>query len=275
MSEEVEAESALQRAIADACLGAEAGEALARDPRAFFASHGVSPEDIEAVLAAPPRLGVYRSLIRNGLAAVVVRMLPRTRARRNAAQGEGRFEADLAAFLAELGPRTNYLRDVPAELLAWVVPRWRADPAVPPYLVDLARHEIAAFAVAAAAAPDAPRPGEVNLDAPLLFAESVRLERYAWAVHELPPDGEATAEPARRDVCLLAYRDASHAVRWLELTPLAGAVIERLVGGEPLGSAIAGACEEHEAVAAAVLPDVARLLADLGERGVLLGARAG
>lgn len=74
----------------------------------------------------------------------------------------------------------------------------------------------------ASRAPNAP--AGIALDRPLLFAESVRLVHYAWAVHELPDD--AVGLPARRDVHLLAYRDDTHAVRWLELTPLA----ERVAG---------------------------------------------
>jgi hypothetical protein len=269
----------LERAIADACLGAGAGDAMAGDLRGFLEGHDVAPEDVEAILAAPPRLAVYRSLVRNGLASVIVRMLPRTRARMNAA-GDGRFDGEVARFLDEVGPRTHYLRDVPAELLAWAVPRWRADPAVPPYLPDLAAHELACFVVAAATAPrpDAP-PAEVTLEAALAFDDSARLLHYAWAVHELPADegadDGAVDPPALRDVHLLAYRDAEHVVRWLELTPLAASIVSKLTIGEPLGAAIAAACAEHATSPAAVAGDVARLLADLGARGVVRGARPG
>ena len=100
---------------------------------------------------------------------------------------------------------------------------------------------------------------EVALDRPLAFVESARIERYAWAVHELPDDEEATDPPARRDVSLLAYRDATHAVRWLDLTPLAAAILERLVAGSPLGVAVEGACADHQTAPADVLADIARL----------------
>jgi hypothetical protein len=269
----------LERAIADACLGEGAGEAMADDLRGFLEARGVAPEDVEAILEAPPRLSVYRSLVRNGLGAVVARMLPRTRARMNAACN-GRFDADVARFLDEVGPRTHYLRDVPAELLAWAGPRWRADPTVPPYLPDLAAHEIACFAVAAAAGPRrAPEAAEIALDRAIAFEDSARLLRYGWAVHELresegdgrnADQGQSDA-PARREVQLLAYRDADHTVRWLELTPLAASIVERLMSGETLGDAIVGACAEHHTAPAAVTADVARLLSDLGARGVLLG----
>jgi hypothetical protein len=263
----------LQRAIADACLSADVDPVIALGLRAFLDSHGVAPEDVEAILSAPPRLAIYRGLVRNGLSGVVLRMLPRTRARMNALCA-GRFDADFAGFVEQVGPRTHYLRDVPAELVAWAAPRWRSDPGVPPYLSDLAAYELAHFAVSACESVRAAPPlAEVSLDRPLAFAESVRLARYDWAVHELSAELDATDPAPRRDVCLLAYRDAGHAVRWLEVTPLAAAIVERLLSAEPLGGAVERACADHSTTPAAVLEQVARLLADLGERGVVIGAR--
>jgi hypothetical protein len=264
----------LERAIADACLGEQVGEAIAADLQGFLEARGVAAEDVDAILAAPHRLAVYRSLVRNGLAGVVVRMLPRTRARLNAAC-DGRFDADFARFLEQVGPRTHYLRDVPGEFFAWARTQWMADSRVPAYLGDLAAHELAGFAVAASETRPPTPLAEVAPDRAIAFADSVRLVRHEWAVHELPAEETAMTPPARRETVLLAYRDAGHAVRWLELTPLAGAVVGRLLEGETLQRSIAGACEEHRTAPKAVTADVARLLADLAERGALLGARAG
>jgi len=262
----------LERVLADACLGERTGDAIAVDLRGFLEERGVAAEDVEAIVEAPRRLDVYRSLVRNGLHGVVVRMLPRTRARMNAACA-GRFDADVARFLEQVGPRTHYLRDVPGELFAWAEYRWRGDRDVPAYLPDLAAHELAGFAVAAFEGGQAAPPvGTIALDRPIAFAGSVRSFRYGWAVHELAADEADTAAPARRDVRLLAYRDAGHGVRWLELTPLAATIVGRLIGGETLQAAVAGACADHRTAPAAVSADVARLLANLGERGVLLGS---
>jgi hypothetical protein len=266
----VEGSAELERAIADACLGASTGERLATDLRGFLEGHGVAAEDVDAILAAPHRLAIYRSLVRNGLEGVVARMLPRTRARMDAAC-PGRFDADVARFLDEVGPRTHYLRDVPHELYAWARPRWAGDAVVPAYLPDLAAYELACFGVSAAEDRPEGAPGEIAPDRPVAFDGSARLLRLGWAVHELADD-TTTDVPARRDVRLLAYRDAEHAVRWLELSPLAAAIVGRLVAGEPLQAAVARACEDHGAAAPG---DVARLLADLGARGVLLGSRSG
>jgi hypothetical protein len=263
--------AALQRAIADACLGMQAGAELASDLGAFLERRGASHEDVEAATSQPRRLAVYRSLVRNGLSAVVLRMLPRTRARMNAAC-TGRFDADFARFVDEVGPRTHYLRDVPFELVAWAEPTWRSDPSVPAYLPDLASFELAHFAIAASEATSRPdHVTEVALDRCIAFSPSARLLRYAWGVHALSDDDGSLEEPAPRAAQLLAYRDDHHAVRWLELTPLAALIVERLQAKEPLGVALVGACAAMGTDPRAVLPDVARVLADLGERGVILG----
>ncbi|HEY1695419.1 MAG TPA: putative DNA-binding domain-containing protein [Polyangiaceae bacterium] len=267
-----EALAALERVIADTCLKVDAGERIATDLASWLAEHGVAEEDARAILAAPPRLGVYRSLVRNGLSAVVLQMLPRTRARMNAATPPARFDRDLAAFVDTVAPRTHYLRDVPREFFAWAEPRWRADAEVLPYLPDLAAFELAGFAVGASpAARDGSPAEDLALDRPLAFHASTRLLRLAWAVHELGDD--ETREPAARPVQLLGTRDAAHAVRWLELTPLAADVVDRLLAGAALGEAVTAACAAHATAVPVVLADVARLLADLGVRGVLLGAR--
>jgi hypothetical protein len=268
------AAGALERAIADACLGRRAGEDLTADLGTFLGQRAVPAADVAAAMSAPQRLAVYRSLVRNGLSSVVLLMLPRTRARMNAACG-GRFDADFATFVDQVGPRTHYLRDVPAELVAWASPRWRGDPSVPGYLPDLASYELAHFTVSASEAAASPNEvAEVAVDRPVAFSGSTRLLRCAWAVHTLADDDGLGALPEERRVELLAYRNADHAVRWLELTPLAASIIARLQNMEPLGQAIASACTEVGTAREAVLPDVARLLSDLGQRGVLLGGES-
>lgn len=258
---------ALQRAIADACLNRAAGDAVAGDLRGFLEARGVSADDIDAVMRAPPRLAVYRSLVRNGISGVVARILRCTRARMNATCG-GRFDADLARFMEDRAPRTRYLRDVPGELVAWASPGWKQDPGVPSYLSDLALYELTCFEVASCETALASRAGDVALDRPLVFSTSMRLCRAEWAVHELATD--STDLPDARPVTLLAYRDAQHSVRWLELTPMAAAIIARLAGGESIADAVARACAAEEA--SVDRREIARLLADLADRGVILGA---
>ena len=256
----------LQHAFKRACFATEPG--FDTDLRGFLAASGVAKDDIDAILAAPRRLGLYRKLIRHNIVGVVEAMLPKTQERMNAVV-PGSFESSIAAFLEHEGPRTAHLRDVPSEFLAFAAPRWKKDERLPSWLVDHAELELVDFVIGVAprAAPPPPL-AEVSADLPLVFADPHKLVRLAWAVHE------DTSEPARRDVTILVYRDAEHRTRFLELTQLAGLILERLLAGDALGPAMISACQTMGcALDQAVLEGAARLLADLGERGVLLGAK--
>jgi hypothetical protein len=81
-------------------------------------------------------------------------------------------------------------------------------------------------------------------------------------------------EPASERTQLLAYRDrASHRVRYLQLVPFAAATIEHLMRSQPLQDALREAAVDlGEALDDDKLASAAELLADLVERGVVLGA---
>jgi hypothetical protein len=215
------------------------------------------------------RAGTYRVLVRGNLDTVIGDFLPRTRARMGA-----RFDAEVAAFYEERGPRTHYLRDVPRELLDHVQARWTSDPSLPRYLYDLARHELLGFEVAAARTDAVPADlGDLALDKIALLGSGIAVVRYAYPVHLLPFDLDDRTEPEPRVVTLLAYRDQAHDTRYLDLSPSAAAIVEGLLAKKTLGDAL------REAAAATNVPlddsflvGSAELLADLGERGVILGA---
>jgi hypothetical protein len=265
-------ETRLEEMFAAACLRQGSEAAFTADLRAFLESHGVAPDDVAAILAAPPRLSLYRRLVRNNLTGVTEKMLGRTRARMDAV-APGVFDESFAAFLDQIGPRTHYLRDVPADFLGWAEPRWRTRMDLPAWLVDLARHELVEFSVAAAEdSTDAARVTEIAPDRPLVIAASARLMRYAFAVHELPPDASDRSEPAPRPTSLLLYRDEENAVRSVELTPFAAAIVERLLGGAALLDAVRDGATDIKGSPDVL--DVARFLADLAERGIVLGGRA-
>lgn len=264
----------LHALFADVCFGdASAAEGLSGDLGKYLARHGVAKEDADAILASPRRLGLYRQLVRHNVVNVVSIMLERTEARLDA-RVPGAFRAAIDAFLAAEGPKTPHLRDVPREFLAWASPRWREDARLPPWLVDYAELELVDFTIGVAPRPAPPPPlADVAPDRPLVFADPRILVHLAWAVHEVPVD-DVRAEPEARPVHLLVYRDAEHRTRFLDLTAGAAAILEKLFEGRPLAQAMVEACAASGLpLDQAVLGGAARLLADLGERGVLLGAR--
>jgi hypothetical protein len=116
-------------------------------------------------------------------------------------------------------------------------------------------------------------PAELSLDEGVEFIDAVRLVHYTWAVHRLPEDEASRVLPERAPVSLLVYRSPEHDVRYLELGVFAARVLSSLLEDRlRLGAAITGAANaltlslDDELLAA-----TARLLADLAERGALLG----
>ncbi len=263
----------VERGMSRIILDREGERGLHDDPKGWLRTHGVEAPDEEAMAAiGAPRLLVYRSLVRSGLRGVVRSFLPRTLAR----LGDEGWAAQFDAWLHQSAPRSRYLRDAPGEMVEWARTAWRADDTVPDYLVDLAVLEILESEIDAA--PDEPPvegvEGQLVLDRPLSWSGALRIADFGHAIHTLPEDEDDRRVPAAEPTTLLLYRDAEHRVRMLTLTPLARAVLRRLVDeGQTVAEAIPkGAAEVGEAVDDALLGRLSALLADLAERGVLRGS---
>jgi hypothetical protein len=256
---------ALEAAMSELVLGPALG---ASELEPFLARHAFSPEDRAALGANFERLLVYRRLVRGTLRGAVALAMPRTIARLGAL-----FDEYFDRFLAERGPRTHYLRDVTSELLDFCAPLWEKDDRVPAWAVELGRHEALQIVVAALREPTEPGElGELDLERGLRFVQAARVARYEHAVHRLSEDeGDLTA-PERTPTALFVYRDREHDVRYLALSPVAAALLERLLAGASLKDALLGACATAGTDPASALPGTSRLLADLAARGALLGA---
>ena len=263
-------QAALERAIHDLAFGQEVDAADESAVRAWLERNRVAAADAEAIVSAGlERLLVYRRLLRANLYEAIELAIPRVVARLGDV-----FDEYFDRFLAERGPRTHYLRDVTSELLDFCADAWRSDARVPPYTMDLARHENVQIEIGAMQSrPRGEEPAELELEKPVRFIEAARLVRYDFAVHRLSEDPTDRTEPEPRPTALLVYRSPKHEVRFLELTPLAASILEELLSGAPLGAGIQAVCTaEGAAPGAEVLDGTARLLADLAERGALLGA---
>jgi hypothetical protein len=250
----------------------DADERARADFAAFLAGRELSDADREAMLAVgAERFLVYRALVHNRVRNTVRDFITRTAAR----LGRLRLRADVAEFMHARAMASPYLRDVPEEFVEFMLPRWRDDPGLPPFLGDLARHELLEYTVL-----NDPRGGEaptgeaLALDRPLRFDGAARLLAYDWAVHRLPLPPEDRSEPTRTPTWLLAYRDAEHKVRYLELTELAAAILRQLMGeGATVADGLKAACAELGVeLTDERLGIAAQLLTDLAERGVMLGA---
>ncbi len=151
--------------------------------------------------------------------------------------------------------------NIATPVFAWAESAWRADATVPSYL-RISR------LTSSRRSPWGRRKrqghlDEIALDEPVALSGSARSVRHAWAVRARRRRGRSR-RTGQRDVHLLAYRDAEHTVRWLELTPLAASIVE----GSSRSARSASRSPTHAPLMvrppAAVAPDVARLLAGPG-----------
>jgi len=249
------------------------GPALSRpELLSLCEQHGVSSADAAALGESAERLQVYRDLVRSNLREAIQLSIPRSIARLGAL-----FDEYFDRFLQERGPRTHYLRDVTPELLQFCAPLWATDARVPSYLPELALHE--SLHIEVSALPALPRghvAAPLALEQGVALGAALKLVHYRHAVHELPDAEDDRSLPEARAVSLLVYRSPEHEVRYLELSPLALGIIERLLSGDSLGGAVQGAAAAAgAALTEAVLSGAAKLLADLAERGVVWGPASG
>jgi len=265
-------QEALESAMAELTLGPEIALDDAVGIAAWLARHGVPELDAQALTRDFPRLQVYRKLVRNNLREALRATMPRTLARRSP-----QFELDFAEFLRVSPPASHYLRELTPQFLRFALPRWSMDPSVPAYLSDLARHEALQVEVSSLLAlPKDHVPAELALEQGVEFIDAVRLVHYEWAVHRLPEDEASRELPERCSVSLLVYRSPEHDVRYLELGPFARALLVSLLDQRlSLHGALTASAERVGLpLDDELLTRAARLLAELAERGALLGKSA-
>ena len=262
-------QSALESALAELVFGPEISPSDPAGIAAWLTRNEVRGADAQALTRDFPRLLRYRRLARGNLKQALRDTLPRTLFRLGTV-----FEPYFAEFLRVAPPLSHCLKDLAPSFLTFIAPRLLADERVPAYLLNLAEHE--ALQIEIASLPDQPRPeleGELSLDAGVEFIAQARLVRYQWAVHLLPEAEDSLELPPAVPVSLLVYRSPEHEVRYLELGSFAAHLLSGLlVERRSLRSSLEKAAEiEGQALDDALLSRAARLLAELGERGALLG----
>lgn len=257
------------RLIAETCLTRDGRERLS-DLGGWLDEHGVTGEDRAAILGSGGRLGVLRTLVRNNLGGVAFRALSRTRRLVNAHANDA-FDDDFVTFLDERGPRSPLLRDLPRELVEFLVPRWTDTEGVPPWAVELAEYELALFE--ADAAPPSPTAStsavaEVHLGSRFAVAEGAKLTRFTHAVQYVSEDAEDLQPPPLQETLMVVSRDPDGHVHATLLEPIGYDVVDGLFAGQPLGDAVRRAAERAGTeLSPSLLEETAQTLAELAAAG--------
>lgn len=247
-----------------------------RDLTKILFAEEATAADFATLGASGERFRVYRRMARARLVACIEHGFERL----VGVLGQERFRAVVEKFFAMSPPRSPYLRDAPGEFLAFFEAHegeLAATYRLPAYARDLARYEWAELETAydfeevGAAAV-----GPLAMDRPAVLSPAHRLIDVGFPVHRLGTSDEAVdMTPAPFSLCL--YRDAkTHEVTALELTPVTARMLVLMEAqSTSLTDVVRNAASQVGVqVDVAFVDALSTLLADLTERGVLLGSMA-
>ncbi|TNJ35164.1 DNA-binding domain-containing protein [Arenimonas terrae] len=229
--------------------------------------------------AAPPpgledrRLKIYRDLFYNSLQGLLAGNFPVIRK----LLGADAWHVLVRDFYREYRCSTPLFPELPREFIQYLQERGdeRGDP---PWLLELAHYEWVELALdlseAGLADASFDADGDLLAGVPVLSPLAWPLA-YAWPVHRLSPDYQPTAPPGDATF-LLVQRDATHKVRFNQLSALTFRLLQRisefpdLSGGEQLRAlAVEAQAADTDAFVAAGREMFKQLHAD----GVVLGTR--
>lgn len=221
-------------------------------------------EDDLALLGSRDRWLLYRSLVRSRLLKVARSAFPRTLATLPA----GEFDAMVHAWFASGPPKQRFFWQVPLEFGAYALERM---PPTPPHGADLLRYEITCWRVRQkpATMPDV---SDFSFERPPVVHPTLEVVSLGHPVHLASAEAAGAAEPTR----LCVYRNRDHVTEALRLNPVAHALLEDWMTGE---RSVAESVRRVTSARGATidrrfLEKLGALIADLLERGVLLGSRA-
>lgn len=240
-----------------------------------FAAHLRDPDNVPPPEGIEPRrLDVYRELFFNNVASLLGGTFPVGRD----ILGEAAWRGLVRRFYATHRAHTPYFLELPSEFLQWLQAGGAADPALPPFLAELAHYEWVELALSVSEAE--PDPASVDPAGDLLAGCPVASPlawplAYRWPVHRLSPAFQP-ATPGDRPTFLVVYRDAAGGVRFLETDGATARLLElvdadpRATGAEVLARV---AAELGDAAGGAAAGRGAGMLEGLRARGILLGTR--
>lgn len=247
-------------------------EQLEREPEQVLRERGIEGEDARLLLdVGIQRLIAYHEMVHSRLFKTIKAFMGGAATR----MGDARLRADVRRWMVALGPRSQMLRDVPHEFLEWAQPQWADDASLPPWLSELAAHQVLIRTLRNTPVQVAPASeNKIDLERPVRCNATARVLRYRYAVHRLPRKLPEDIEPELLEAghAVVAFRNAEHKPRFIDIKARSAVMLERLLAGQTLREALFGACEAMgETLDDQILSVTAVTLADLCERHVLLG----
>jgi hypothetical protein len=245
------------------------------DLQMAFAAHLRNPQQFPAPAGLEDRrLQIYRDLFFNNVSKLLAGNFPVLKKIYN----ETAWRQLIREFYTEHRAHTPLFPELPKEFLRYVQEQRISRAGDPPFLLELAHYEWVELALSLDTHEldemHANPAGDLLQGIPVLSPLAWPLA-YRFPVHRISPDfqpQQAPPEPTR----LLAWRNRSDQVKFMEINPVTWLLLEKLQGADKTGlgilEAIAG--EIGHADPQQVVEHGKQLLQDLLKRDVILGIQA-
>ncbi|NOY90007.1 MAG: DUF2063 domain-containing protein [Deltaproteobacteria bacterium] len=221
--------------------------------------------DLDAV-GERERWLIYRRMVRGRLERLCRVALPRSLQ----AAGDERFDAWLAAWLAERAPRTRYFWRVVAEFVDFTL---EGAEVAPSWLAELMRYEAVRWHTRYDEAAPEDEVLALDFERVPYVNPTLTLLDFDHPVHQLlPQTGDSYTEASTQ---LAVFRRGDEETVTWTLNPMGAALVTRWqLEGESLRESVVKVTTERSATLdARFLESLAGLLEGLLERGLLLGSR--
>lgn len=237
----------------------------------------------DPVHVAPPagvedrRLAVYRELLYNTVQGLLAGNFPVIRQ----TLPDDDWHALVRAFQANHRCQTPLFTEIGREFVRWLEARADGDPALPPWLPELAHYEWVELALQISDAGLPPGidtlvdaagdTGHALLDGIPLASPQAWALAYRWPVHRIGP-AHRPSQPPPSPTLLLVRRDGTGEVRFATLSPLAFRLLELLADGSLTGrEALHALAHEAGVPGEAFLEEGAAMLARMHAEGTVAG----
>lgn len=238
-----------------------------------FTAHLRDPEQYPAPAAIEDRrMAIYRDLIFNNVESLLAGNFPVLRK----LLPDERWKSLVRGFFIHHRAQTPLFTELAQEFIAYLHGRPDADPADPPFLLELAHYEWVELALLISeATPDLSRidpNGSLLAGAPMVSPLAWPLT-YKFPVHRIGPDYQPTAPPPV-PTYLVAYRNRSEQVEFMETNAVTQRLLQLLQEtpdstGQVQLKRIAA--ELNHPAPEQILDFGAQLLDDLRALGIILG----
>jgi hypothetical protein len=227
------------------------------------------PEDVEE-----RRMAIYRDLFHGSLQSLLAGFFPVLRRLLE----DDHWHATVRDFLVRHRARTPLFLEIAREFLDYLQHERDADPADPPFLLELAHYEWVELALSISEADPDPSIADPNGD---LLAGRPLLSPLAWSlsyrfpVHRIGPEFRPDT-PAEQPTHLLVYRNRADDVEFMEVNAVTQRLLQLLQEGPDRSGhdCLAQIAEElRHPDPEVVMRAGAELLRDLRARDVILGTR--